>query len=189
MADFSLSSASYVRPFKSPWGSFPIRTLPASTGLSSAGAISVGQVVTLDYRGVSTSFHKVYGSTASGGFGTVSTMGAVVGIAGSSASASTDHNKAITIFDANPNVEFRAVTKGATLLSSLVGSARTLSWDSSLSIHYVDVGASTAADNRVLVTQLIDAVGDSGGQVAFKFMRQPLGSTSNSSAAWLAFSV
>jgi hypothetical protein len=143
----------------------------------------VGQVVCLDYRGVSTSFHKVYGQAASS-FAQVSTQGAVVGVAASSA---VTHNTPVSIWEANPMVEFKAVTKGGTLVSSNVGSARTLAWDSSLSIHYVDLGASTAADNRVLITELLDAEGDSGGFVAFRFMAGPRGSTSNSSSPWLAF--
>lgn len=146
----------------------------------------MGQVVALDYRGTSTSLHKVYGVTASS-FATVSTQGAIVGVAASSAGSNSDHLKSIPIWEANPMVEFKAVTKAATLISSHVGSARTLAWDSTLNIHYVDLGASTAADNRVIVTQLLDAEGDSGGYVAFRFMAQPRGSTSNSSSPWLAF--
>ena len=186
MADFSLSSLSYARPYRSPFGQHPITTRPASTGLSSAGSIAVGQVVALDYRGVSTSFHKVYGVAASS-FAQVSTQGPVVGIACSSASAATDHNKSISIWEANPQCEFKAVTKGGTLESSHVGSPRTLAWDSTLSIAYVDLGASTAADNRVIVTDLVDAIGDSGGFVAFRFMTSDYNSTNNSSQHWLAF--
>ena len=183
MADFSLSSLSYCRPYRSPFGQHPIRTLPASTGLSSAGSISVGQVVALDARGVSTSFHKVYGIAASS-FATVSTQGPIVGIAASSA---VTHNAAVSIWEANPMCEFKAVTKGAVLESSHVGSPRTLAWDSTLSIHYVDLGGSTAGDNRVIVTDLIDAIGDSGGFVGFRFMSGDYGSTNNSSQHWLAF--
>ena len=186
MADFTLSSASYCRPHRSPFGQPPVRVLPASTGMSSAGSITVGQVCALDYRGVSTSFHKVYGITASS-FATVSTQGPVVGIAASSHAANSEHGKGVTIFEANPLVEFKAVTKEGTLASSHVGSARTLAWDSTLSIAYVDLGASTAADNRVLVTDLIDAVGDSGGYVAFRFLTGDYASTNNSSQHWLAF--
>jgi len=164
-----------------------VRPLPASTGMSSAGSISVGQVVALDYRGVSTSFHKVYGITYSS-FAQVSTQGAVVGIAGSSHAANTEHLKLVTIYEANPLCEFVANTKGAAVASSHVGSARTLAWDSTLSIAYVDLGASTAADNRVIVTGLHNCeIGDTGGQVTFKFLSSDFASTNNSSAHWLAF--
>jgi hypothetical protein len=154
--------------------------------MSSAGSITQGQVVALDYRGVSTSFHKVYGVTFSS-FATVSTQGPVAGIAGSSHAANSEHLALVTVYEANPMVEFKAVTKGATLESSHVGSARTLAWDSTLSITYVDLGASTAADNRVLVTDLVDDIGDSGGFVAFRFLSGDYNSTNNSSQHWLAF--
>lgn len=186
MADISLSSLSYVRPYRSPFGQHPITTRPASTGLSSAGSIRVGQVAALDYRGVSTSMHKVYGVTFSN-FAEVSTQGPVVGIACSTASANSNHGDAISIWEANPLCEFRANTKGAALASSHVGSPRTLAWDSTLGIGYVDLGASTAADNRVIVTDLIDSIGDTGGAVAFRFMTSDYTSTNNSSQHWLAF--
>jgi hypothetical protein len=188
MAEFTLSSASIARPHVSPWGSFPIRTLPASTGFSSAGSIVPGQLVALDNRTAgSTSSHKVYGITFSS-YAQISTQGAVVGIAASSASNNAAHLSPITIYDANPMVEFRAYTKGGALASSHVGSARTIAWDSTLSIAYVDVGASTAGDNRVLVTGLHNCeLGDTGGQVTFKFLSSDFNSTNNSSAHWLAF--
>lgn len=186
MADFTLSSLSYARPYRSPFGQHPITTRPASTGFSTAGSIRVGQVVALDQRGVSTSFHKVYGITASS-FAAVSTQGGVVGIACSTAQSNTAHGEPVSIWDANPVCEFKAVTKAGTLASSHVGSQRTLAWDSTLGIAYVDLGASTSGDERVLVTDLVDAVGDSGGFVAFKFATSDYNSTNNSSAHWLAF--
>jgi hypothetical protein len=186
MAEITLSSLSYCRPYRAAWGSPPTKHVPASTGFSTTGAISVGQVVALDIRGVSTCFHKVYGITASS-FATVSTQGAVVGIAASSHSGNTSHGNSVTVWEANPFVEFRAQTKGGAIESSHIGSARTLAWDSTLSIHYVDLAGSTAADNRVLVTDVIDSLGDTGGAVAFRFMAQQRGSTGNSSSPWLAF--
>ena len=187
MAEFTLSSASIARPLRAPWGAFPVRHVPASTGMSSAGSISVGQVVALDYRGVSTSFHKAYGVTFSS-YAQVSTQGPVLGIAGSSHGANSEHNKLVTVYEANPQCEFVANTKGGAIVSSVVGSPRTLAWDSTLSIAYVDVGASTAADNRVLVTGLHNCeIGDTGGQVSFKFLTTDFTSTNNSSAHWLAF--
>lgn len=186
MAEITLSSLSYVRPYRSPWGSFPVRRMPASTGMSSAGSIKVGQVVALDYRGVSTSFHKVYGVTASS-FAQVSTQGPVVGIAASSHASNLEHGNDVTVYDANPMCEFKAFTKGGALESSHVGSPRTLAWDSTLGIGYVDVAGSTAGDNRVIVTGLVDQIGDTGGAVTFKFLTTDYTSTNNSSAHWLAF--
>jgi hypothetical protein len=85
--------------------------------------------------------------------------------------------------------EFKAVTKGAVLASSQVGLTKTLHWDSSLNIAYVDLTASTATDHRVVVTKLIDNAGDSGGYVGFRFISNYVnqGSTVNSSTPYLAF--
>lgn len=154
--------------------------------MSTAGSIIVGKVVALDYRGVSTSFHKVYGVTASS-FATVSTQGAVVGIAGSTAESNSAHGISVTVYEANPMCEFKAVTQNDTLKSSAVGSFRTLAWDSTYNVAYVDLGASSAADNRVIVTGLLNDIGDSGGYVTFRFATTDYNSTNNSSVHWLAF--
>jgi hypothetical protein len=109
------------------------------------------------------------------------------GIAAETASGgSAIKDTKIPIWEANPMVEFKAATLGGTLVSSHVGSARSIVWDSTLKIALVDLGASSATDNRVLVTELIDAVGDSGGYVAFRFMQTDRSSTNNSSVNFLA---
>lgn len=162
MADFTLSSGSICRPYRSAWGSFPTRTMPASTGVSSA-TIHVGRPVTLDWSG-STNCRRVKASTSDATFFLVGVSAQLV--SGSTATAGTD----VSVWESNPNVEFRAVTKGANLASSHVGLRKTLHWDSTLNIAYVDLTASTASDWRVVVTDLLDSEGDSGGAVAFRFM-------------------
>jgi hypothetical protein len=81
------------------------------------------------------------------------------------------------------------VTKGGTLQSSQVGLTKTLHWDSTLNIAYVDLSASTVTDHRVVVTQLLNDQGDSGGRVAFRFIsnQRAQGSTVNSSTPYVAF--
>lgn len=184
MADFTLSSGSIARPFRSPWGSFPTRTFGVSTGVSSA-TIWAGRPVTMDYTeaGNTSNAAFVKGSTGDNTF-------YLAGIAaetqsGSSAVAGTP----VSVWECNPNVEFKAVTKAGTLQSSQVGLTKTLHWDSTLNIAYVDLSASTATDHRVIVTQLLDQQGDSGGYVAFRFLtnRREQGSTVNSSTPFLAF--
>jgi hypothetical protein len=153
--------------------------LPISSGVSSL-AISIGQLVISDTR-TSTCEHRIKAAVISGEAG-------IAGIAAESISGSTAvMDTTISVWEANPLVEFRAQTKGGALVSSVVGSARTLAWDSTLRIAYVDVGASTAADNRVVVTQLIDSIGDTGGAVAFRFLASDRNSTNNSSVAFLAY--
>lgn len=177
MADFTLSSGSIVEPYRTPWGAFHVRHYEVSTGVSSA-AIQVGRIVTLD---ASTNGHRIKASTAVA-------APLTVGIAAEALSTATVGQTTIPVYEANPMQEFSAVTKGGTLTDTNVGSARTLQFDSTLNIHWVDLAASTAADNRILVTQLIDAVGDSGGRVAFRFLTNfTAPSTLVSSNAFLAF--
>lgn len=162
MADLTLSSGSICRPYRSPWGAFPTRTMPCSTGISSA-AIYTGKRVTLDWTG-STTAGKIIPSTAQNCF-------YLVGIAAQTVSGSTAvTNSECSVWEANPLVEFRAVTKGNTLASSHVGLHKKMMFDSTLNIEYVDLTASTASDWRVVITGLIDNEGDSGGAVSFRFL-------------------
>lgn len=184
MTDFTLSSGSICRPHRSPWGAFPTRGMAVSSGVSSA-AILTGRPVTLDYTeaGNSTVAMYVKASTADNTF-------YLVGIAAESQSGTTAViGTPIEVWEANPMVEFKAVTKGAVLSSSKVGLTATLHWDSTLTIAYVDLSGSTGTDHRVVVTDLIDAQGDSGGYVAFRFIgnSRQQGSTLNSSTPYLAF--
>lgn len=185
MADFTLSSGNTCRPYRSPWGAFPTRTFKVSTGVSSA-AILEGRVVTLDYTEAGNTSNASYIKASTGdnffygvgiSAGTISGSSAVVGVT------------EVPVWEFNPLVEFRAVTKNGTLQSSQVGLTKTLHWDSTLGICYVDLGASTTTDHRVVVTQLLDAQGDSGGAVAFRAVGdlRYQGSTVNSSTPFLAF--
>lgn len=168
MTDFTLSSGSICVPYRSPWGNFPIKTMSVSTGISSA-AIVVGRALTLDWTG-STVAGRVLPSTANG------PMFFTVGIAASPVSGSTalaGGQTTVEIWESNPLVEFAAVTKGATIASSHTGLHKTLHYDSTLAIMYVDLTASTASDWRVVVTDINakgSAEGDSGGYVAFRFL-------------------
>lgn len=184
MADFTLSSGNNCVPFRSPWGGFPIREFGVSTGVSSA-AIALGRPVTLDYAEAGNTSNAAF-VKASTGDNTFYLVGIAAGAqSGSTAVAGTP----ISVWEAHPDVEFKAVTKAGTLQSSQVGLTKTLHWDSTLGIAYVDLSASTAADHRVVVTQLLNNQGDSGGYVAFRFIRDSRyqGSTINSSTPYLAF--
>jgi hypothetical protein len=184
MTDFTLSSGSICRPYRSPWGAFPTRSFGVSTGVSSA-AIPLGRVVTLDYAEAGNSSVNQYikGSTSA------DNHFYCVGIAAEAAPSTALIGQVISVWECNPLVEFKAVTKFGTLQSSQVGLTKTLHRDSTLDIAYIDLSASTAADNRVTITQLIDAQGDSGGYVAFRFLTNSYsqGSTRISSTPYLAF--
>lgn len=184
MAEITLSSGSICRPYRSPWGAFPVKHMkPISTN----ARIDVGRVVHTNWTGAtSTSGGQIVPSTADNAF-------MIVGIAASSlaAGSSAVSNPTIPVWEANPNVEFRAFTKGAALGSSQIGLRRTLHWDSTLAISYVDLTASTAADWRVIVTGvagengltgLKGEVGDTGGEVTFRFISQLEGQVGSSVA-------
>lgn len=184
MADLTLSSGNICQPYRSPWGAFPTREFGVSTGVSSAAIVS-GQPVTTDYTLGNNTTNAAYvkASTADNTF-------YLAGIAaGNMSGSSAVAGSKLSVWECNPLLEFKAVTKGGLLASSHVGLTKTLHWDSTLAIAYVDLGASTAADHRVVVTQMVGDIGDSGGYAAFRFLsnfnRQ--GSTVTSSSPLLAF--
>ena len=182
MTDFTLSSGSICRPYRSPWGAFPTRGMRTE---STSAAIALGQPVTLGTAG-STTYDCAIASTIANFFNLIGIAAEAEASGGSSAVASAT----ISVWEANPLVEFKAVTKGGVLASSLVGLRRQLAHDSTLNISYVELGASTATDWRVVVTQNLDAVGDSGGYVAFRFLTRTgdqINSTILSSSPLLAF--
>ena len=183
MADLTLSSGSVVKAHRTPWGAFHTRQYGVSTGISSA-VIYAGRPVTLDYTlaNPTTNASYVKGSTAPNSF-------YLVGIAAETTPSTALAGQPVHVYEANPMAEFSAVTKLGTLQSSQVGLTKKLDWDSTLNIAFVDLTASTATDHRVVITQLLDAVGDSGGRVAFRFISdaRQQGSTVNSSTPYLAF--
>ena len=147
--------------------------------ISTQAAVEIGTLVTLStgtaVGGVLQ--EAVLPSTGAGGLATFQT----VGITAEKSSAFTSSAVApprVSIWEANPNVEFKAITKGAALGSSSLGLRRALAWDSTLKVHYVDMTASTATDWRVVVTRNLGypggaspaGEGDSGGYVAFRFL-------------------
>lgn len=169
MTDFTLSSGMICRPFKSPWGAFPTKGYALSSGISS-NAILLGRCVSLDANTDSNAGQILPSSQTAG----VVMSTCIVGIAAEAPSAggssTNTRGTVISVWEANPMVEFRAQTQGATLGSSAVGKNKALVWDSTLTIHKVDLSNSTVANVRVRVTGLIDAEGDSGGAVSFRFL-------------------
>jgi hypothetical protein len=117
----------------------------------------------------------------------------LVGVAAETIAAQTSSGTTgpfISVWEANPQVEFRAATKGGPLASSNVGLRKSLVFDSTLNIAWVDLSVSTATDWRVVVTQNIGTLGDSGGDVAFRFLNhgaEQWNSTIASSSPLLAF--
>lgn len=159
MADFTLSSGDYVRPYRSPWGSPQVRYAPESTGQS----YRVGALLENDID-VSTAAGRLALATVSN---STVTSTSIVGIASEPASSVLNTKRGY--FEANPNIEFVGRSIRGVLGSSCVFKAYGLAWDSTLNILLVDFGNAVSTSERVIVTELIDEVGDSGGRVAFKF--------------------
>jgi hypothetical protein len=151
--------------------------MPLSTGISTL-IIYKGSVVALDPNSSVYQHCIVPSSLASSGGVLASTW--VVGVAAEGPgtaegkSSTNAQGTLIPVWEANPLVEFQANTRGAPLASTHVGTYRDLVWDSTLNITLVWAAGSCLATplNRVVVTGLIDNIGDTGGRVAFKFVAQ-----------------
>ena len=159
MADFTISSGDYIRPYKSPWGSFPMNSIGESTGAT----FLYGDVLELSTV-VSTNHHRAVRASTSGST-CISTS--IIGIAATAASSVQD--TPISYYEANRNVDFWARTRGGLLQSSCVDSSYGLFRDSTKNVWLVDLGNRVDTSCRVLVTKLVDAVADSGGAVLFRF--------------------
>ena len=183
MADFTLSSGSIMRPYRSPWGAFPTRTMQAI----STATIKLGQLLTTGGLGT-TNAHRVQPIISTGGLAATDIVGIAAEAWTFTSSATTPAS--ITVWEANPAVEFRVVALGAVLASSNVGQRKALGYDSAKDHLWVNLGTSTATDHRVVITGLIDAAGDSGGAVSVRFLTHlgdQVASTVMSSSPLLAF--
>lgn len=154
VADFVISSGDYIRPYRSPWGSHPIRFAPEAASQSYL-------------------YGDVLQNTSSGQVNRASTTGstcnstAIVGVASQPASSVEGTRR--EFYEANPNVEFWARTRGELTQSSCLFKAYGLFRDSSKNVWLVDLGNAQSTSERVIITELIDSTGSSGGAVAFKF--------------------
>jgi hypothetical protein len=157
------SSASGIRPYRSPYGHFPGRSYPEA----GASTFHAGNVVE----------PSTVGSTASHRVALMSSLSAnILGVAGEVASGVID--TPIPVYEARPEIEFKGWVKEV-IASSLVWDDRSLAYDSTLGIHYLAVNA-TAGDQRVVITEVgstaggpeqqLAGIGDTQGYVAFKFI-------------------
>jgi hypothetical protein len=180
MADITLNAGDFIRPWKSPWGAFPTRSMKLSTGISS-NAIKIGTVVGLDTD--STAYRDCVKPVPQSSGSLNPVAASIVGIAAETSTAMGSQNAqgtVIPVWDARPGIEYRARTRFGLLNSTIVGTTKELHRDSTLGIDVVSLRASSLATpaNCVIVTGLLDASGDSGGAVTFVF---------NQSSGFLAF--
>lgn len=170
LADVSHSSRSYVKAYRSRYGSPPITSYEESTAASTA-VIGFGQVVQFDET--DTAAHRIRRcSTASGQ--TPIQASNIVGVSaqGSTSDGSTaglgSEGRKLSVWEAAPDVEFLFPTK-VVIASTLVNTGLELSWDSTLNIHHLSAN-STAGDRTVRVTGIIPGtVGDTGGWLIARF--------------------
>lgn len=184
MADWTASSNSCVRVWRSPYGSPNIKYFEVSTCVSTA-RIATGELVQFDTVASSAS-HRVVRSLFTGGAGTnllnTSNASAVLlGIAiepdtsdGSTLGLGPNRKIGVALFDGIQ--EFMAYTRwSGPVTSTMVGQTRALIYDSTLKIWQVDSTNSTTANHSVMITNVPDAyIGDTGAPVAFKIYSSTL---------------
>ena len=167
MADWTISSGDYMRPYKMQCGdAASLQSAPEST----AQSFLLGALVELDTQ-VSTSSHRLRAALRSAS--TITSTG-IVGIAAEAASSVTDATR--IFWPVRPDIEYMARTRGSTITSSNIGLGYGIFFDSTKNVCGVDLANTQSTSVRVVVTGLIDAAGDSGGYVRFKF-GQPILST------------
>lgn len=179
MADWTLSTASGIRPYRSPWGSPFIRSFQASTCASTA-TIRAGEVVTLNTV-VSTGGARIVLAPSSGGNGAnLLQVGitSLIGVAlesdtsdGSTTGLANVENRKLSVALADPAIEFIGFQTNGVSASSLIGTSKALRFDSTNRIHVIDSTNSTAALVAVKITDIPSyAEGDTNGPVVFKFL-------------------
>lgn len=170
--NFAIGVGDYMRPYRTQGSDgATIDNGPEST----AQSFKVGAVLEMDSQ-VSTSSFRLRQALVSA---STVTSTSIVGVAAEGASSVTDATR--IYWRATPEQEFMARTRGGVLASTNVGLGYGIFYDSTKSVYGVDLANAQSTSVRVLVTGLIDAVGDSGGYVKFKF-GQPILSTGGFSA-------
>jgi hypothetical protein len=176
MADWTASSNSVVRPYRSPYGSPNIKYFEVSTA-ASTNKIKTGDFVQFD-TSVSSASHRIAKAASTGG-NAVNLLGingnALLGIAmqpdesdGSTLGLGTNRTIGVALFDGVQ--EFLGYVRGAgPVTSTMIGQQRSVIHDSTLRIWQIDSTNSTAALQTVIITDVPAAyIGDTGAPVAFK---------------------
>jgi len=198
MADNPLSSGSIMRPYRSNFGSHPIRTFQASTAVSTA-RITRGDLVHFDQLVETGSFRIRRDLIAS----TVYSTG-LIGVAiesdtfsdaagtGLSTTVGVGSRPLVTnllqVALASPITTEFEVWCGDVIASTWINRPKALVRDSTLNVWKMDSTNSTVRDQRVVVTELLDTPGDTGGRIVVRFLPRPLSldSTTSTSGSFLA---
>ena len=205
MADWTHSSGTVIRPYRSPLGAPQIRFFQESTCIATA-AIKIGDIVSFDTV-VTTGTKRIVRTPSSGGNSTnlmqVGGGRSLVGVAveastsdGSTTGLAADGAKSnsgirqIGVAIADGHTEFLGYLSslGASAHvaeSSFIGLTKAVIHDRTLGRWFIDSTNSTAALVGVVITDVPpDNVGDTNGPMVFKFL-----STNVSGAVAIAPSV
>lgn len=176
MADWTASSVSCIRPYRSPYGSPNIRYFEASTA-AAAAKIVYGDLVQFD-TAVSSASHRVVRAQSTGGNGG-NLLGIngnnLLGVAvtkdesdGSTLGVGPNRTIGVALFDATQT--FLAYTRwSGPVTSTMIGQTRSIIYDSTLKIWQIDSTNSTAALQTAIITDVPAAyIGDTGAPVAFR---------------------
>lgn len=160
MTDWVISSGDYMRPYRSQGSDgVSLDYGPESTTQS----FLVGSLLERDSQ-VATSAFRLRQALRSN---STVTSTALLGVAAEPASSVTDATR--IYWSINPQMEYMARTRGSTITSTNIGLGYGLFFDSTKNVYGVDLANAVSTSIRVVVTGLIDAIGDSGGYVRFKF--------------------
>jgi len=178
MAEITLSSNSYVRPYRCAKGSPRIHHVPAST-FAAGSSILVGDVVASDTV-VGSAYHRIVKMTAhipsTAIWGVAAANCSHDGSTGALGLGASEGVANVPVWIADRDTEFIGYTKdqGSTACqSTLIGTLRCIARDSTLNIWYVDTANSTAGDVRIRITD-VPSPGDTNGAVVFRFLSTAL---------------
>ncbi len=174
--DWTLSTATVFRPYRSPKGSPALRYYQESTCASTA-VIHAGMPVIL---AETTGFDRILRcSYATSNSEMPTTMVRLVGVAaegstsdGSTTGLSNQQTRRLAVYVADGKTEFLGYLKGAgPAASSMIGLNKGVIYDSTLNTYFIDSTNSTTSEHAAHITDIPDyAIGDTNGPVVFRFL-------------------
>jgi len=190
MAQWTNSTASFIRPYRHPSGSPPIREFEESTCAATA-VLQYGDVVAFDTV-VGTAAHRILRAPSSGGTGTNLLQVGITSLLGVCAQNSTSDgsttgltngtnvgpqrvNRKLGVWIADPNTEFYGFLSSAggdvQAVSTLIGQQKAVIYSRTFNRFFIDSTNSTAALFAVKITDIpSESMGDTNGPVIFKFL-------------------
>lgn len=179
MAQFSsVSTAVTMRAYNNPYGAIRTGEYFESTCVSSQ-LIRAGHIVSFDTVSATNNFRLVVAPSSGGNGGRVLNTTNVVGVAlsnstsdGSTTGLGLPGRKILVALADGINVFIGQLKGDLPNASSIVGLQRAVYWDSTRNTFQIDSTNSTASDAGVVIVGVPQesSVGDTNGQVLFKFL-------------------